>query len=253
MNKNVLITGATSGIGKSTAIKFATMGWNIIITGRRKDRLEELTDHLENEFEVNVKYLDFDIRSNEETIKAIQKLDGDWQKIDLLINNAGLAAGLQEFQDSDLNDWEQMIDTNIKGLLYISKIISKRMIKQKSGQIINVGSISGYHVYPKGHVYCSTKYAVRALTEGMREDLMQYNIRVSSINPGAVETEFSLVRLKGDSDAAKNVYNGYKPLSAEDVAETIYFMASQPEHINLADVNILPTAQANAHYFHKEL
>ncbi|MDC1067604.1 SDR family NAD(P)-dependent oxidoreductase [Candidatus Kapabacteria bacterium] len=252
MSKNIIITGASSGIGKASAIKFASMGYNVAITGRRKENLEELSEYIENEFEIEVKTLNFDIRSNKETEINISSLLNEWQNIDLLLNNAGLAAGFDEFPKSDVNDWEQMIDTNIKGLLYISKIVSEKMVSQNFGHIINVGSIAGYNVYPKGHVYCASKYAVRALTEGMREDLIQHNIKVSSINPGMVETEFSLVRLKGSESAAKNVYQGLEPLKPEDVAETIYFMSSQPDHVNLADVTILPKAQANAHYTYRK-
>lgn len=249
--KNVIITGASSGIGEATAIKFAQEGYTLAITGRRKDNLEKLADHLEKEYNSKVFTYAFDIQSADETEKNFGIMVKSLGAVDLLVNNAGLAAGLDEFHQSSLADWEQMIDTNIKGLLYISKLVSEKMAEQKSGHIINVGSISGYDVYPRGHVYCSTKFAVRAISEGMREDLIKYKVKVSSINPGMVETEFAKVRFKGSEAAAKKVYEGFTPLKGSDVAETIFFMATAPAHVNLSEVNILPSAQANGHYTHR--
>lgn len=253
MTKIILITGATSGIGKACAEKFAQHNHNLIITGRRSERLKTLKDELEKAFKINVLCLNFDIRDKTAVESAINSLTGDWEKIDVLINNAGLAAGLDFVQTADMNDWEQMIDTNVKGLLYISKQVIPLMIQNNKGHIINIGSIAGKEVYPKGSVYCATKHAVDALTKGMRMDLLEYGIRVSQIAPGAVETEFSLVRFKGDKKAAENVYKGFQPLLAENIAEVTYFVSSMPDHVNINDLLIMPTAQANtAQLFKKQ-
>ena len=245
MKKIALVTGATSGIGKATAILLAKNNYNIIITGRRDDRLGELAIEIIDKIGVDCFPLCFDIRNLEETENAFNSLPEKWQKIDLLVNNAGLAAGLSPIQDGDVEDWNQMIDTNIKGLLYITKLISPIMVDNKSGQIINIGSIAGKEAYANGAVYCATKFAVDAITKGMRIDLNPYGIKVGSICPGAVETEFSVIRLK-DSDANKKVYAGFTPLQAVDIAETILFMATRPAHVNIGDVLITPTAQASA-------
>jgi 3-hydroxy acid dehydrogenase / malonic semialdehyde reductase len=255
--KIALITGATSGIGLATARLFAKNSWDLILTGRRKDRLENLKKELESENNIEIQILCFDIRINSEVERAINSLSKEWRNISLLVNNAGLAAGLDEFQDANVADWDQMIDTNIKGLLYISKIISKDMVARnnngiKGGHIINVGSIAGSQTYPKGHVYCGTKHAVHSITEGMRIDLGAHGVKVSSVSPGLVQTEFSMVRFKGDEQKAKPVYQGYKPLGAEDVAESIYFSATAPPHVNLADILVLPTAQVMATITYKE-
>lgn len=245
-NKIALITGATAGIGEETATQLAGEGYNVIITGRRTNRLSKLAEEIRQSCNVEVLELNFDIRVKSEIEEAINNLPEEWSKIDLLVNNAGLAAGLSHIQDGSIDDWEQMIDTNIKGLLYISRIIMPRMIRNGSGHIINVGSIAGKEVYENGNVYCATKHAVEAITKGMRIDLLPYGIKVSSVSPGMVETEFSLVRFNGDEDKAANVYNGLEPLKAADIAETVVWIASRPPHVNINDVLIMPTAQANS-------
>ncbi len=241
-----LVTGATSGIGKSTAEIFAKNGYDLIVTGRREERLSELKKNIESKYKVKVHTLCFDVRQLSEVEKAINSLSGDLKKIDVLVNNAGLAAGLSTIQDGNIDHWERMIDTNIKGLLYITKNVSRLMIENKKGHIINVGSIAGKEAYANGNVYCGTKHAVDALNKGMRIDLLQHGIKVSAVNPGMVETEFSVVRFDGDESRAKKVYEGMQPLSPDDVAETIYWMASRPAHVNINDVIIMPTAQANS-------
>jgi len=249
--KTALITGATSGIGQATAKLFAEKGYNLIITGRRNDRLTELKNILSKK--VKVEALNFDIRIKSDVYKAIDNLPDDFKKIDILINNAGLALGLSKIQNGDENDWEQMIDTNIKGVLYITKKVSQLMIKNNSGHIVNIGSIAGKEVYPFGNVYCATKHAVDALTKGMRIDLLENNIKVTSIDPGMVDTEFSTVRFHGDKQKADNVYKGFTPLYAEDIAETILFVVTRPPHVNINDLLIMPTAQANAVTVNKKI
>jgi NADP-dependent 3-hydroxy acid dehydrogenase YdfG len=251
MKKIALITGATSGIGKATAYKFAQNNYDLILTGRRKERLEIISEELEHTYGVKIYPLSFDIRNFEEVKKAIENLPDKWKKIDVLVNNAGLAAGMDNIQEGNLDNWERMIDTNIKGLLYISKMLMPLMIENKKGHIINIGSIAGKEVYPKGNVYCATKHAVDALTKAMRIDLLPHKIKVTQIAPGAVETEFSIVRL-GDKEAAKKVYEGYEPLHPEDIAEVCYYVTTLPEHVNINDLLIMPTAQANATQFYKE-
>ncbi|GAB4135061.1 MAG: SDR family NAD(P)-dependent oxidoreductase [Bacteroidia bacterium] len=241
-----LITGATAGIGKATAEIFASHKWDIIITGRRKTRLDVLERQLKEKYGIKVHSLHFDVRNNEEVKKALTTLPEEWKNIDLLVNNAGLAAGLSGIQDGSLADWEQMIDTNVKGLLYVTRIIAPWMAERKKGHIVNIGSIAGKEVYANGNVYCATKHAVDALTKGMRIDLLPYGVKVTQIAPGMVETEFSIVRFKGDEDRAKNVYKGLEPLRAEDIAETIYWVASRPAHVNINDILIMPAAQANS-------
>ena len=241
-----LITGATSGIGKSTAIEFAKHGYDLIITGRRKERLEELKADLTKQYSVKVLNLCFDVRDEKQVEAAISSIPTEFKKIDVLVNNAGLAAGLAPIQDGNLSHWEQMIDTNVKGLLYITKHVSKILIGNKKGHIINVGSIAGKEVYANGNVYCATKHAVDALNKGMRIDLLPHGIKVSAVNPGMVETEFSIVRFDGDEERAKKVYENIQPLKPEDIAETIYWMASRPAHVNINDVIIMPTIQANS-------
>jgi len=241
-----LITGATSGIGKSTALEFAKHGYNLIITGRRQERLTELKTQLTTEYKINVLDLCFDVRDEQQVSKAIQSIPTEFKAIDVLVNNAGLAAGLSAIQDGNLSHWERMIDTNIKGLLYVTKHVSQLMIANKKGHIINVGSIAGKEVYANGNVYCATKHAVDALNKGMRIDLLAHGIKVSAINPGMVETEFSIVRFDGDEERAKKVYENIQPLKPEDIAETIYWMASRPAHVNINDILIMPTIQANS-------
>lgn len=241
-----LITGATSGIGKSTAEIFAKNGYNVIITGRRQERLAEFKNHLESNYKIKVHTLCFDIRKLAEVEKAINELPVEFKNIDVLVNNAGLAAGLSAIQDGNIDHWERMIDTNIKGLLYVTKHICRLMIENKKGHIINVGSVAGKEAYANGNVYCGTKHAVDALNKSMRIDLLPYNIKVSSVNPGMVETEFSIVRFDGDENRAKKVYEGLQPLTPDDIAETIYWMASRPAHVNINDIIIMPAAQANS-------
>jgi 3-hydroxy acid dehydrogenase/malonic semialdehyde reductase len=241
-----LITGATSGIGKSTALEFAKHGYNLIITGRRQERLTELKTRLINQYSIKVLDLCFDVRDSKQVESVLSNLPLEFKNIDVLVNNAGLAAGLASIQDGKLNHWEQMIDTNIKGLLYVSKQIAAMMIQNKKGHIINVGSIAGKEVYANGNVYCATKHAVDALNKGMRIDLLPHGIKVSSVNPGMVETEFSIIRFDGDEERAKKVYENIVPLKPEDIAETIYWTASRPAHVNINDIIIMPTIQANA-------
>jgi NADP-dependent 3-hydroxy acid dehydrogenase YdfG len=242
----VLITGATSGIGKSTAQLFAKNGHDLIITGRREDRLKEIKTQLESAFKIKVTTLCFDIRKLSEVENAISTLSSENKKINALVNNAGLAAGLGPIQSGNIDHWERMIDTNVKGLLYISRAISNLMIENKKGHIINIGSIAGKEVYANGNVYCATKHAVDALNKAMRIDLLPHNIKVTAINPGMVETEFSIVRFDGDSDKAKKVYEGLQPLTPDDIAETIYWVTNRPPHVNINDIIITPTVQATA-------
>jgi len=242
----VFITGATSGIGKSTAEIFAKNGSDLIITGRRQERLAELKKKLEENYKITVTTLCFDIRQANEVESAVHSLSPENKKIDILVNNAGLAAGLSSIQDGSLSHWERMIDTNIKGLLYTTKAISNLMIQNGKGHIINIGSIAGKEVYANGNVYCATKHAVDALNKGMRIDLLSHNIKVTAINPGMVETEFSVVRFDGDEDRAKKVYMGMEPLKPEDIAETIFWVAARPAHVNINDIIIMPTVQASA-------
>lgn len=242
----VLITGATSGIGRSTARIFAENGHELVITGRRKDRLEELKAELGKKFKVVVTILQFDVRNVKEVESALGSLGNKLNEIDVLVNNAGLAAGLAPIQDGELDHWERMIDTNVKGLLYTTRIVAKHMIANKKGHVINIGSIAGKEVYANGNVYCATKHAVDALNKGMRIDLLPFNIRVTAVNPGMVETEFSVVRFDGDEDRAKKVYMGLQPLLPEDIAETIYWAASRPAHVNINDIVIMPSVQATA-------
>jgi 3-hydroxy acid dehydrogenase / malonic semialdehyde reductase len=250
-NKTVLITGATAGIGEACAIKFAEHKHNLILTGRRKEKLEKIAAKLKKDFGVEVLSLCFDIRKKEEVQNAIESLPGEWKKIDILINNAGLAAGLSSIEDGILEDWDQMIDTNIKGLLYISRFVAPLMIENNEGHIINIGSIAGREAYPAGNVYNATKFAVDGLTKAMRIDLFEKGIRVSQIAPGAVETEFSMVRFKGDSDRAAKVYDGYQALRAEDISDAAYYVSSLPPHVNINDLLIMPTAQATATRIHR--
>lgn len=245
MGKIVMITGATAGIGEAAAKVYAENKHDLILTGRRKERLDALKSELERSYSIRVLTLNFDIRSKKEVEQAVASLNEEWKKIDVLINNAGLAKGFSDIQDGNIEDWETMIDTNIKGLLYISRSIMPLMIEAKKGHIVNIGSIAGKEVYAKGNVYCSTKHAVEAITKALRMDLLPHKIKVSAICPGAVDTEFSTVRFDGDSERADAVYNGYQPLKAIDVAEAIYFVTSRPQHVNINDLLIMPTAQAN--------
>ena len=253
MNKTVLITGATSGIGLACAKKFASEGDNLIITGRRIERLENISASLQQEYGIKVKTLNMDVRRKEDVFSAIESLTADWSKIDILINNAGLAVGLGTIQEGETDDWERMIDTNIKGLLYVSRAVLPGMVARKSGHVINIGSIAGKEVYPNGNVYCGTKFAVDALTKAIRIDTVQAGIKVTQIAPGAVETEFSIVRFKGDKEKADSVYKGFEPLHPEDIADSVFYVTTLPKHVNINDMLIMPTAQASAAILHKEL
>jgi 3-hydroxy acid dehydrogenase/malonic semialdehyde reductase len=251
MNKVSLITGASSGIGKATAFRLAAENYNLILTGRRRSLLEQLKADIISKFSIDVLILEMDIRKTEETIDIIRQLDDDWKNIDLLINNAGLAAGLDLFNDASFSDWNDMIDTNIRGLLAVSQQVSKIMVQRHRGHIINIGSIAGTQAYERGNIYCATKHAVEAISECMRIDLLKHRIRVTLIRPGAVETAFSLVRFKGNEEKAAQVYQGYEPLTAENIAEAIVYAAMQPENININSIELTPIAQANAYYFNK--
>jgi NADP-dependent 3-hydroxy acid dehydrogenase YdfG len=253
MNKTAMITGATSGIGKATALLLASNGYNIIITGRRKELLIELESEIKKETERDVLALCFDVRNKKEVDSNLSSISGKWKNIDLLVNNAGLAVGLETVHDGIVDDWERMIDTNIKGLLYVSRKISSQMVTRRSGHIINVSSIAGKEAYPYGAVYCGTKHAVSAITKAMRIELVEYGIKVGAICPGMVDTEFSNVRFKGDSEKADNVYKGVTPLYANDIAETILFMASRPAHVNIDDILIMATCQASARDISREI
>lgn len=240
------ITGATAGIGKASAELFAKNGYNLIITGRRKERLIEFSTYLKSTYHIEVLSLNFDVRNFTEVESAVNSIPSDWRKINVLLNNAGLAVGMSTIQEGLIDDWERMIDTNIKGMLYITKCLAPIMIQNDYGHIINMGSIAGKEVYANGNVYCATKFAVDALNKSMRIDFLPHNIKVTAINPGMVETEFSIVRFKGDTERAKNAYKGLTPLTAEDIAETIYWVATRPAHVNINDIVIVASAQANA-------
>lgn len=253
MRKIILISGATSGIGEAAAIKFAHNNYDLILTGRRAERLNALAQKLQSEAGAEVLPLVMDIRNNSEVENIIKSLPEKWQKIDILLNNAGLAAGLDPVQDGNTGNWERMIDTNVKGLLYLTRVVSPLMIARGSGHIINIGSVAGREVYPNGNVYCATKYAVDALTKGMRMDLLKYGIKVTQVAPGAVETEFSEVRFSGDKNRAENVYKGFTPLRAEDIAGVIWYVSSLPPHVNINDILVMPTAQASAAITYKQV
>ena len=245
MRKIALVTGATAGIGTATAEILAKNGYNLIITGRRKDLLDALKSELGVKYKSDVLALNFDIRDRQQTENAIDNLPETWKNIDVLINNAGLAAGLSPIQEGSVDDWDQMIDTNVKGLLYITRKVAPLMVKRGSGHIVNISSIAAKETYENGNVYCATKHAVDALTKGMRIDLVKHGVKVTSISPGMVDTEFSLVRFKGDKARADKVYEGLTPLSADDVAEAVWFALSRPTHVNINDMLIMPTAQAS--------
>jgi 3-hydroxy acid dehydrogenase / malonic semialdehyde reductase len=253
MNKIVLITGATSGIGKACAVKFASDKNNIIITGRRNERLVELKSQLENEYNIQVLPLCFDVQDRQAVNAAFADLPEQWQKIDILINNAGLALGKDSFEDADINDWETMLNSNVHGLLYVSKVVLPYMLAQHKGHIVNMGSVAGKEVYEKGNVYCASKSAVDAITKAMRIDLLKNNIKVTGIHPGAVETEFSLVRFKGKEEIANAAYTGLTPLTACDIADTVFYCVNLPDHVCINDLVITCTQQAGTYYFHKKL
>ena len=252
MPRIVFITGATSGFGKACAEKFASECCDLILNGRREDRLEEIKYQLERKFNIAVCLLPFDVRERETVFSSIKNIPDDWQSIDVLINNAGLALGRDYFDEADIDDWDTMIDTNVKGLLYVSRAVIPFMIKHKKGHIINLGSIAGNEVYEKGNVYCASKFAVDAISRSMRIDLLRHGIKVTNIEPGAAETEFGIVRFKGDADTAKQVYKGLTPLSAKDVADVIYYATTVPPHVCLNEIVITCTQQANTIYFHRQ-
>ncbi len=248
--KIALITGATSGIGRATAERFASEGIGLILCGRRQERLDELKKTLGEQVAVHT--LNFDVRDKEAITEAVHSLPQPFAEIDILVNNAGNAHGLDPIEDGSLEDWDAMLDINVKGLLYVSRAVLPQMVERKEGHIINIGSTAGKEVYPKGNVYCASKHAVDAINQGMRIDLNQYGIRVGAVNPGLVETEFSEVRFKGDTTRANTVYTGYQPLNPEDVADIIHFVVTRPYHVNIADLVVMSTAQASSTIINKE-
>lgn len=251
-NKIVMITGATSGIGLACAEIFAKNAYDLIITGRRNDRLKKVAEKFSVKYKVEILTLNFDVRNRKETEKVLGSIPEKWKNIDVLINNAGLSAGLNAIQDGDVDDWDVMIDTNLKGLLYVTRGILPLMTVRNKGHIINIGSIAGKETYMNGNVYCASKAAVDMLTKSMRVDLLKFNIKVTHVAPGAAETEFSLVRFKGDKEAAKKVYEGYQPLKGNDVAGVVFYAASLPAHVNINDVVVMPTAQASTVYMNRK-
>jgi len=251
MSKIVFITGATSGFGKACAEKFAANGYDLILNGRRTERLQQLCSSIETKYNTAALSLPFDVREEKSVFDSITSLPEEWKKIDVLINNAGLAVGRDYFDEADLDDWNTMVDTNIKGFMYVAKAVSQLMALRKRGHIINMGSVAGKQVYEKGNVYCATKFAVDAMNQGMRIDLLRHNIKVTAIHPGAAETEFAIVRFKGDEKTAKTVYDGIQPLSADDVADVIYYCTTLPSHVCINDLVITCTQQADALYFNR--
>jgi 3-hydroxy acid dehydrogenase / malonic semialdehyde reductase len=251
-NKIVFVTGASSGIGEACAKIFAEHGANIILCARRRDRIEKLAADLSAQHKVKCYTLELDVSNRTAVEKAIAALPADWQDIEVLINNAGLALGMNRFHEGNIDDWEKMIDTNVKGLLYVTHAIVPHMIKRNSGHVINIGSVAGHEVYPNGNVYSATKHAVYALTKAFKMDLHGTDVRVSSVDPGMTETEFSIVRWNGDTDIAKKFYSGMQPLIAEDVADVVYFCASRPKHVNILDIVMMPTAQSAAMQVHRK-
>lgn len=252
MKKTALITGATSGIGEAIAYKLAENNYRLILTGRRKERLEEVKAELMNSFKAEVHILQFDIRVQEEVYKAIDSLPEEWATIDVLVNNAGLASGLSSIQEGDIDDWEKMIDTNIKGLLYVTRKVSPQMVARNEGHIINIGSTAGVDVYANGNVYCGTKHAVNAISKSMRIDMLKHKIKVTQIRPGMVNTEFSTVRFHGDKAKADSFYNGLTPLYAEDIADVVNYALSVPAHVNLNEIEVTCLAQANSYFVHRD-
>lgn len=252
MEKIILVTGATSGFGKAIAEKFAKNNFNVIITGRRAELLQSLKNELQTKYGVKILALNFDVRDKNAVKEQLGQLPQEWSNIDVLVNNAGLAVGAVPIQDGLIDDWERMIDTNIKGLLYVTRTIAPMMIENGHGHIFNIGSVAGKWTYTNGNVYCATKYAVNSLTQAMRMDMLPYGIKVTQIAPGAAETEFSLVRYKGDKAAADNVYKGFQPLVAADIADIVYYCATLPKHVNINDLVVCPTAQADPNHFYKK-
>ena len=251
MNKIILITGASSGFGKATARQFASQGWNCIITARSNEKLELLAQELTNQFNVQVLPLTFDVQDKKAVEAQLGSLPENWRHIDVLVNNAGLALGRDAFDLADMNDWETMIDTNLKGLLYVTRAVLPQMKQNKKGHIINIGSTAGVEVYKDGNVYCATKHAVDAISKSMRIDLLSFGIKVTVVHPGAAETQFSVVRFKGNEQKAAAVYEGYQPLKAEDIADIIYYAVNLPEHVCINELVVTCKAQANSFYLHK--
>ncbi|MCP4568906.1 MAG: SDR family NAD(P)-dependent oxidoreductase [FCB group bacterium] len=251
-DKTVFITGASAGIGRACAAAFAREGARLLLCARRMAKLAELQTELQDKYDVDCHLLELDVCVQKDVEKTIENLPPDWQSIDILINNAGLSRGLAKFHEADLTDWEEMIDTNIKGLLYVSRVVVPGMVASNAGHIVNIGSIAGHEVYPGGNVYCATKHAVDAITKGLQIDLVDTPVRVSAVDPGMVETEFSLVRFHGDAEKAKTVYKGLTPLHGEDIAEAVIFCVTRPAHVNIHQLRIMPTAQAAAAVAHRK-
>lgn len=252
MSNIVFITGATSGFGEACAWEFAKHGYDLVINGRRTERLDQLANDLEAKYNVAVFTLAFDVRDEQAVFRSIASLPAEWKEIDVLVNNAGLALGRDYFEEASLDDWNTMIDTNVKGFMYVAQAVSKLMAPRKKGHIINLGSVAGKQVYEKGNAYCASKFAVDALSQSMRIDLLRHQIKVTAINPGAADTEFSIVRFKGDESTAQSVYNGIQPLSAADVAEVIYYCTTLPAHVCINDLTLSCTRQADAIYFNRQ-
>lgn len=251
MDKIILITGATSGFGKAIAEKFASDGWNCILTGRRSDRLEALCGELQMQFNIQTLPLVFDVQNRKEVFAVLNNLPTEWQNIDVLVNNAGLALGRDSFENANLDDWDTMMDTNVKGMMYVTKAVLPFMTRRKKGHIINMGSVAGKEVYKDGNGYCASKFAVDALSKSMRIDLLPHRIKVTAIHPGAAETEFAIVRFKGDATKAKQVYDGFAPLQAQDIANITFYCTNLPENVCINDLVVTCTAQADAIYFQK--
>lgn len=252
MPKNILITGATAGFGEATAERFAKEGHNVIITGRRQERLTSIAKKLTEQYGVKVLPLCFDVQNRQQVFEVIAGIPDEWKKIDVLVNNAGLALGRAFFDEADLDDWDTMIDTNVKGLLYVSKAVIPLMTAVNKGHIINIGSVAGKEIYEKGNVYCGTKFAVKAISKSMRIDLLRYGIKVTAIHPGAADTEFSTVRFHGDTEKAAETYTGMKPLTGADVAEVIYYTTTLPDHVCINDLVLTPLQQADAIFIHRK-
>jgi len=251
-DKIALVTGASAGIGEACAHAFAREGARVLICARRMEKLATLADMLRDRYKADVHFFALDVRNQNDVETSLKTLPEKWKAVDILVNNAGLSRGLSKLHEADLIDWEEMIDTNIKGLLYVSRAVIPGMVERKSGHIVNIGSIAGHEVYPGGSVYCATKHAVDAITKGMQIDLVDMPIRVSSVDPGMVETEFSIVRFHGDRERAEGVYKGLKPLSGEDIAEAVVFCCTRPPHVNIHQLRIMPTAQASSTIAHRE-
>ena len=251
MNKIAFITGCTSGFGKAIAEKFAANSYKVIINGRRIEKLQKLHADLTEKYQAEVLSLPFDVQNKDAVLQAIDNIPQEWKSVDVLVNNAGLALGRDYFDEASLEDWDTMLDTNVKGLLYVTKALLPKMIEKKNGHIINIGSTAGKEVYEKGNVYCASKHAVNAISQSMRIDLLRHKIKVTAIHPGAAETEFSSVRFKGNDNLAESVYEGYKPLQAEDIAEIAFYCTTLPNHVCINDLIVTATAQANTIYLHK--